>query len=213
MDAEREQQIAAARRELAKISAAHQLNGFDRNVLAQWERGGFAGRRPQLSFEFQAQWQQEVDALRAEDERAYQDTLRRREELRIAKVEAEAKQLAMEQWRRDNPELAAQQDQEKQRQREEVSRRYREEQEARQRLLKAEEAERQRLSTIKRTVHLEGPQALDAADFLEWIEHIATEEQLAMFDRDCIKRSRLLRTPAWLRRILSELDPGGDWDL
>ena len=207
MEAEREQRIAAARRELAKISAAHPLNGFDRNVLAQWERGGFAGRRPRLSFEFQAQWQREVDALRAEDEQAYQDMLRRREELRIA----EAKRLAMEQWRRDNPELAAQQDQEKERQREEVSRRYREEQEARQRMLKAEEAERQRLSTIKRTVCLDGPLALEAADFIEWIEHIATEEELAEFDRDCIKRSRNRRTPAWLRHILDWLDPCDDW--
>lgn len=215
MNTEKEQRIAAAQRELARISAAHPLNGFDRNVLAQWEQGGFVGRRPQLSFEFQAQWQQEVDALRAEDEQAYQDMLRRREELRIAraqaKAEAEAKRLAMEQWRRDNPELAAQQDQEKERQREEAARRYREEQEERQRLLKAEQAERERLDKIKRTVRLEGPQALDALDFIEWVEHIATEEQLAEFDRDCIKRSRVLRRPAWLRHILDVVDPPDAW--
>lgn len=208
---DKQQRTVAALREIARISAAHPLNGFDRNVLAQWEQGGFVGRRPRLSFEFQSQWQREVDAQRAEDERAHQEVLRRREELRIASEKAEAQRQAKEQWRRDNPELAAQQDQEEERQREELARRYREEQEERQRLLKAEEAERQRLSTIKRTVCLDGPQALEAADFIEWVEHIATEEELAEFDRDCIKRSRNRRTPAWLRPILDWLDPCGDW--
>lgn len=208
---DKQQRTVAAQREIARISAAHRLNGFDRNVLAQWEQGGFVGPRPRLSFEFQAEWQREADEQRAEDERAHQEVLRRREELRIASKKAETRRQAEEQWRRDNPELAAQQDQEKERQREERARRYREEQEARQRLLAAEEAEPHRLSRIRRTVHMEGPQALDAADFLDWVEHIATEEQLADFDQDCIRRSRLLRTPAWLRHVVWFLDPHGIW--
>ena len=172
--------------EIARLSAAHQLNGYDRNVLAQWEASGFHGKRPQLSFELQAVWQTEKDREREQIERDRQQHLAKLERLEEQRREAERKRLEKEEWRKANPELAAQQDAEEAAERE----RRRQERETQAAIKAMETALQERKDRIRAFVHHHSPQELDADDFLFWAETLATPEELEAFDQDCLKRAR-----------------------
>lgn len=186
-DDERKRQIALkGQREIARISAAHQLNGYDRNVLAQWEASGFNGKRPQLSFELQAAWQSEEDREREQIERNRQAHLKLLEQQEEWRKEAERQRLEREEWRKANPELAAQQDAEEAAERE----RRRKEREAQQAIEAMEKALQERKDRIRAFVYHHSPQELNAEDFLFWAETLATPEELEAFDQDCLKRAR-----------------------
>ena len=188
--AERERYLAGAR-ELARISAAHPLNGFDRNVLRDWEQRRFSGPRPRLSFEFQAEWQQAIDAENAEIRQESERAAQYRAELLAAQIKAKAEREAHEQWRRDNPVLAAQEDVKEQERIAANAERYRQQQELR----NAELKEQERLRDIQRTARFEGPQHLDGDDFLLWCETIATPEELEAFDAACVARAMRQHRP------------------
>lgn len=173
-------------REIARLSAAHQLNGYDRNVLAQWEASGFNGKRPQLSFELQAAWQSEEDREREQIEREQERHRTFLERLEEERKEAERKRLEREEWRKANPELAAQQDAEEAAERE----RRRQERLNREAIEAMELALKERHDRIRAFVHHHNPQGLNAEDFLLWAETLATPEELEAFDQDCLKRAR-----------------------
>lgn len=197
---ERLQREMDGRRELLQISAAHRLTGYDWNVLRQWERHGFAGPRPVLSFELQAQRDRERDAIEREIEHERQLAKRRQEEEEKRLAEWKQRQAEREQWRKDNPELAAAEDAKRAQEAMEraEARRWAQEQ------LKAERKERERRERIQAFVYHHSPQELNAHDFLDWVENIATEEQLQAFDADCVRRAKRESESPW-ERFLSWL--------
>lgn len=207
MKEERLQREMDGRRELLQISAAHRLTGYDWNVLRQWESHGFAGPRPVLSFELQAQRDRERDEIEREIEHERLLARRRREEEEKGRAEWKKKQAEHEQWRKDNPELAAAEDArraEEARERAEA-RRWAKEQ------LEAERKEGERRERIQAFVHSHSPQELNAHDFLDWVENIATEEQLKAFDADCVRRAKRESESPW-ERLLSWLPiRADDW--
>lgn len=155
-------------------------------MLAQWEASGFNGKRPQLSFELQAAWQSEEEQERAQVERDRQEHLSFLERLETARREAERKRLEREEWRKANPELAAQQDAEKAAERE----RRRQERLDREAIEAMERALKERHDRIRAFVCHHSPQELNAEDFLFWAETLATPEELEAFYQDCLKRAR-----------------------
>lgn len=191
---ERKRKIALkGMQEIARLSAAHQLNGYDRNVLAQWEASGFNGKRPQLSFELQDAWRSEEERERAQVERDRQEHLAKLERLEEQRREAERQRLERErkrqeheEWRRANPELAAQQDAKEAAERE----RRRQEREAQAAIKEMETALQERKDQIRAFVYHHGPQELNAEDFLFWAETLAAPEELEAFDQDCLRRAR-----------------------
>lgn len=198
----REEQEKAGLREIARISAAHRLNGHDCNVLQQWRDSGFAGRRPELSFEIQQRLEQEKQHELREQLRAAEAEHRRREQANIDRAKWEARQEAERQWRLANPELAKQQDEEKEERLRKAAERYQRLQDEQRQQREAELRDRD----LKAKVHYEGALSLDTDEFLRWCS-IADEDDLKNFDAECLSRARQLRPPSplkdWLDAFLS----------
>lgn len=186
----RRQQLLQGQREIARLSTAHPLTGYDRNVLQQWEKRGCAGARPPLSFELRDRWNREAVAEQEEIER---------EAIRVAQLKAEQKEwrqrraeerAAKERWRQENPDLAAAEDaaaaaKERARRAAADQRRAREQRER-----ELDDAILSELERIRGQANSGGPHSLSSAEFLIWCEEIASPEDLEAFDRDCLRRAR-----------------------
>jgi hypothetical protein len=138
-----------------------------------------------LSFEIQAKRQRELDAALEEANAERRAWLLRRKQQEEANALWRKQQAEKEQWRKDNPELAAAEEAalqaERQAQRERLEAKRLKEQQER-------EMEERR-TRIRATVYHEGPQALSEEQFLDWLE-FASPDELECFDADCLRRTK-----------------------
>lgn len=195
---------ARGRREVAALltAASHRLNGYDVNVLRQWEESGYAGRRPVLSFEMQKQWEKEKQERRREE---LQERMRARE--RAAAMEAHRLNCArlleeLQRWREENPLKAEAIDAMQAaigRERRRLAAAKRAEQERLQLEQERQNQERERQAQLlRRGQDKAGLLAMDEREFLEWCE-LVDAERLEAFTAELEADAREARKPAWLR--------------
>jgi hypothetical protein len=209
-----EERRQAARRWICQVSAAHPLNGYDRNVLRVWEEGDFKGPRPKLSLEVQVQFgiseeQQRQEQQREALERARQQ--QRAQELiearRLAAEKIEWKQQWIAAWRQRNPELAARRDAQKEQERQERVAKLCQAEEERQRQLALDAELRQWEWEIRQRAKQDGPETLEAPEFLHWCEKLASADELAAFDQRMIELGQKMRRPWWVTGLRELFNP------
>ncbi len=205
---------------IAQLEAAGILSGYDRNVLAQWERSGFAGPSPTLSLELQAPYADRDrdakelarQAVAAQELRALNSWLEQGQRLQ---AKAEHEQLLKE-YPISYPAFLEEQRQERMRQEQEQARRREEARLARARELQAEqerrelqeqmEADRRELDRKVKS-YIDDPLAADfeltEGEFNHWCDQIATPEQMEAVAKALQDARDFHAKPAWYRWLHS----------
>jgi hypothetical protein len=201
---------------IAQLEAAGVLGGYDRNVLAQWERSGFAGPSPTLSLELQTPYadrdrQAKELAQRsaaAQELRALNNWLEQGQRLQ---AKAFHEQLLKE-YPISYPAFLEEQRQERMRQEQEQARLREEARLARDRELQAEqelrelqeqmEADRRELDRKVKS-YIDYPLAADfeltEGEFNYWCDQIATPEQMEAVAKALQDARDFHAKPAWYR--------------
>jgi hypothetical protein len=185
LQANRQERMVQAWKEVEALTAQIELTGYDRNVLDQWFAGGCGGRRPPLSFELKPHWK--IQALMRQEAEA--KAAKERE--RLAAARAIKRRGVMERraaWDEAHPEAM-----EKRIQRKRLVKERKEREAAERQRIAAEwravQEREKRLREINQKARDGGKDAIlrfSEDEFDLWLE-VASEEQLETFGAELFR--------------------------